>query len=309
MAIRIAIVGVGAIGGFLGGMLARFYAARTDADIYFVARGEALRKIRAQGLLVRTPEGTSTCIPALATDRPEEIGPVDYLFFGTKSYDLVEAAQQAMPCVGPHTIVVPFLNGVFAHEALQRMFPPQQVWWGCVYIYAKVDAPGEIYEHTLGYDYMYGGPDADPARLEELDGIFSKAGMRARSYPDIQTRVWTKFAFVSTIATISSYVQMDFGSILADPVLHETYDGLIDEFCTVAEAKGIEFQCDIRKKTKDDMVHFPPDTTSSMQRDFQNHHKTELEALVGYVVREAARLHVPVPRYEKIYTALKQQTA
>ena len=56
------------------------------------------------------------------------------------------------------------------------------------------------------------------------------------------------------------------------------------------------------------MVHFPPDTTSSMQRDFLNHHKTELDALVGYVVREAAALNVPVPRYEKIYTALKQQT-
>ena len=97
--------------------------------------------------------------------------------------------------------------------------------------------------------------------------------------------------------------------IISDAGDHAVYTALIDEFYTVAEAKGLVFEGDARQATRDRMALFPPDTTSSMQRDFATHHKTELEALVGYIVHEAEALHVEVPHYKKIYTALKRQSA
>ena len=309
MAVKIAVVGIGAVGGFLGGLLARYYEKRPGADVYFIARGETLRQVRMRGLIVRTEEAGFACFPKLATDRAEDVGEVDYLLLATKSYDVEQAVRDYAPLIGEKTIIVPFLNGVYAVETLRKMLPETQVWWGCVYIYAKTEGPGRVYEHTLGYRYMYGPGDGRTAAAEPLDRIFADAGINAHSYSDIQLRVWDKFAFVSSIAAISSYTQKNFGDIISDAGDHAVYTALIDEFYTVAEAKGLVFEGDARQATRDRMALFPPDTTSSMQRDFATHHKTELEALVGYIVHEAEALHVEVPHYKKIYTALKRQSA
>ena len=309
MAVKIAVVGIGAVGGFLGGLLARFYEKRPDVDVYFVARGETLRQVRARGLVVRTESAGFACFPKLATDRAEDIGEVDYLLLATKSYDVEQAVRDYASLIGDKTVIIPFQNGVYAVEKLRKMLPGHPVWWGCVYIYAKPEGPGRIYEHTLGYTYMYGPDDGHAEAAETLDRIFAEASINAHSYSDIRLRVWDKFAFVSSIAAISSYTQKNFGDILSDSGDRAVYTALVDEFHSVAEAKGIAFEGDARQATLDRMAMFPPDTTSSMQRDFAAHHKTELEALVGYIVHEAEALHVDVPHYKKIYTALKRQSA
>ncbi len=309
MAVKIAVVGIGAVGGFLDGLLARYYEKRPDVDVYFIARGETLRQVRARGLIVRTEDAGFACFPKLATDRAQDIGEVDYLLLATKSYDVEQAVRDYAPLIGGNTVVIPFQNGVYAVETLRKMLPGTQVWWGCVYIYAKPEGPGRIYEHTLGYTYMYGPDNGRTDAAELLDGFFAEAGINAHSYSDIQLRVWDKFAFVSSIAAISSYTQKNFGDIISDAGDHAVYMALIDEFYSVAEAKGLVFEGNARQATRDRMAMFPPDTTSSMQRDFAAHHKTELEALVGYIVHEAGALRVDVPHYKKIYTALKRQSA
>lgn len=100
MKTRIAVVGTGGVGGFLGGLLARFYEHSDEAEIYFVSRGQALRNIRERGLLVDAQEGRFTARPKAATDSPAEIGEMDYVLYCTKSYDVEGAVGQLLPCIG-----------------------------------------------------------------------------------------------------------------------------------------------------------------------------------------------------------------
>ena len=110
--LRIAFSGIGAVGGYYGGMVAARYQGTIKADIFFIARGENLKAIREKGLQMQLGIRTIHTAPALATDNPAEIGPVDYLFCCTKSYDLEENIQQLKPVIGPKTVIIPLLNGL-----------------------------------------------------------------------------------------------------------------------------------------------------------------------------------------------------
>ena len=88
--IKIAISGIGAVGGYYGGLLAAHYQDSEDVDIFFISRGENLKAIKEFGLEIKKSFKKTIAIPTLATDNPAEIGPVDYLLCCTKSYDLEE---------------------------------------------------------------------------------------------------------------------------------------------------------------------------------------------------------------------------
>ncbi|MBQ4280327.1 MAG: 2-dehydropantoate 2-reductase [Rikenellaceae bacterium] len=302
---KIAIVGTGGVGGFLGGELAAFYAADPAVEVYFISRGEALRSIQADGLRVDTQSRSYVARPALATDDAAAIGPVDYLLYCTKAYDVEAGISQAMPCIGPQTVVLPFLNGVDSGERIARMLPRTEVWMGCVYVVAFIVEPGHIAEQTNGYRYYFGSPDGTPARLAALDGLFVRAGINARMREDIVRCVWDKFAFISPVATVTSYTDLTYGDILSTPELRGQLLALLDEFKAVAAARGKELSPDVVEAVVAQMERIPADTTTSMQRDFRAGRPTELESLTGYLVREGHRLGVPVPTYERMYAGLE----
>ena len=84
MSIKIAFSGIGGVGGYYGGMLAKHGEQNKDINVYFISRGENLELIRKQGLEIKLPHSSQIVHPQLATDKPTEIGPVDYLFCTTK---------------------------------------------------------------------------------------------------------------------------------------------------------------------------------------------------------------------------------
>ena len=83
---RIAIIGIGGVGGYFGGKLAGKFENSTEHEIIFIARGEHLKAIRENGLQLITREGNYIARPKIATDDPGDAGIFDLVFFCTKSY-------------------------------------------------------------------------------------------------------------------------------------------------------------------------------------------------------------------------------
>src|ERR1044071_6052038 len=106
---RIVVFGTGGVGGYFGGRL-----AQAGEEVTFVARGEHLRAIRANGLKVDSPIGDFVIYPAKATDNVSEVGETDLVVLGVKAWQVPEAARAIKPVVGPTTTVVPLQNGVDA---------------------------------------------------------------------------------------------------------------------------------------------------------------------------------------------------
>lgn len=302
--VKIAISGIGGVGGYYGGMLAACYNNTDDVDIFFIARGENLKAIRENGLSLKKSYSHITTQPTLATDNPAEIGPVDYLFCCTKSYDLEENIRQLAPVIGPDTVIIPLLNGADITERIRLILPGHHVWKGCVYIGARLVSPGHVEKFTLKDRLIFGCKEGDEARQQELLALLQKARIAATIADDIDMEIWKKFFMISTAATITSYFNETINEVIDKH--KDLFVTLGYELLSLAKAKGIPLPENIVFDSIDSQKMMPNGSTTSMHSDFQRGSKTEIENLTGYVIREAHALGLITPTYEFMYKGLTE---
>jgi 2-dehydropantoate 2-reductase len=119
---RIAMMGSGGIGGYLGARL-----AQAGEDVTFIARGSHLAAMQKQGLCMESPLGEIKLPHVSATDTPSEVGFVDVVIFAVKLYDSESAAAAIIPLVGPNTRVVTLQNGIDSADMLAKYVPRPQI--------------------------------------------------------------------------------------------------------------------------------------------------------------------------------------
>lgn len=306
--IKIAIAGIGAIGGYFGGLLAKRYAGSASVQVYFIARGENEKVIQQQGLLVDAASGSFTATPYLCTSDCNNIGAVDYLVICSKGYSLADLLEQVKPCLKPETVILPLLNGVEAWEIINATYPQQEVWQGFAYLVARLTAPGVVKETGSVRQLHFGSLEGSQEKLEAFETLLKNAGIDARLSGNIESAAWEKYLFIVVMATLTAYLDKNFGQVRSDPQAIQLFDALLQEAVQLAQLKGIQFEGDILAKTNAKVVAANADTTSSMHSDFKKGGATELESITGYLVREARLRHLAVPTFDKLYTALKART-
>lgn len=302
--IKIAISGIGAVGGYYGGLLAGRYRDSEDVEIYFISRGENLKAIKENGLSVKNTFLTINAHPKLATDKPEEIGIVDYVFCCVKSYNLNENLDQLKPIIGPDTIILPLLNGADISERIQKIFPKTEVWKGCAYIGSRLVQPGRIEKFTIKDRFIFGCPTGTKAKLKQLYDILSNARIQTTLADDIDQEIWKKFFMISTGATITSYFNEPISDVITNHI--DMFITLGYELKSVAEAKGIQLPENYVFTSLESQKIMPANSTTSMHSDFSRGGSTELESLTGYVIRTAEELGIKVPTYQFMYRGLKE---
>lgn len=299
---KIAISGIGAVGGYYGGLLAGRYQNSDEADIFFISRGKNLEVIKENGLQVKNTFQTTNVRPALATDNPAEIGPVDYLFCCTKSYDLKENMAQLAPVIGPDTVIIPLLNGANITEKIQELLPKQEVWKGCVYIGARLTEPGKVEKFTMKDRIYFGSENGSKERQKELLSLLANARIQVTNTNDIDAEIWKKFFMISTTATITSYFNESINDVIINHM--DLFITLGYELKSVAKAMGVELPEDIVFSSIESQRMMPNGITTSMHSDFKAGGKTELETLTGYVIRMAKAHRLEVPTYCFMYNGL-----
>jgi len=302
--IRIAISGIGGVGGYYGGKLAHYYQQRTVAEVFFIARNENLLAIKQKGLRVETPTESFTAFPALVTDLPQDIGVVDYLFLCTKSYDLETNIAQLQPLIGKDTILIPLLNGGNITEQIKSILPYNEIWQGCVYIGSRLTEPGLITKFTEKDQLYFGSCGGNEQQQHQLLSLLTDADINANNPEDITQRIWEKFLRISTAATITSYYNQSIGKVIENH--YDDFLKLGNEFISVAKAKGINFPEDSCVRTIEAQKMMPYESTTSMHTDFIIGKPTELETITGYIVRCAKDFNLQVPFYSLMYNELKE---
>lgn len=301
--IKIVIIGIGGVGGYFGGLLAKQYAGSNEVEIYFVARGEHLKQIQEKGLKIINGENSFIAKPHLATENVEEIGIADFIIVCTKSYDLESAILQLKPCIDKDTILVPLLNGVDSVERIKGILPDNQVLLACVYIISRLKEAGTIEVTGKVQSLFFGTDHAIEHKHQLLENILKEADIKATLTQDISTIVWEKFIFIASIATATSYYDCSAGKVIKEH--EETVKNLIEEVTEIALAKGIQLDNEIKIKTLNKIKSLPYDTITSMHRDFMNKKpQTELESLTAYVVKTGERLNIKTPEYNIAYQHL-----
>ncbi|WP_434101836.1 ketopantoate reductase family protein [Methylocaldum gracile] len=301
---KIAIIGIGGVGGYYGGKLARSCAAGNDPQIVFVARGENLRAIQAHGLRLTTEDESFTSRPRVATDDPAGLGIFDVILFCVKSYDLESSAHTLKGNVDERTTIITLLNGVDNAERLKAILPEARICNGCVYIGARLSAPGEVYQAGGSCKLFFGPENGTNGDFEAVETLLRKADIKAECRQDIDAVVWEKFLFVSPFASATAYFDKTFGELMDDEESKADLIGLYDELECVARARNVRLPPDIRELSLGKAASFPHGAKSSMHMDFGKGGRTELETMTGAVVGMARQYGIPAPLHEQVYRAL-----
>jgi 2-dehydropantoate 2-reductase len=305
--VKIAISGIGGVGGYFGGLLAKQFQNSSDVEIFFIAKGENEKAIQQNGLQLFTSKGNYIINPKLTTSDTKLIGKVDLIICCTKSYDLKENMLQCRPCLTSRTIILPLLNGVDSRQRISEIFPSNQICDGVVYIISFLTEPGIVKETGNIRKLFFGSNNKFDERLEKILEIFKHAGIEATLSDNIEQVIWEKFVFISTIATLTSYLDDCIGNILSDSNKKSLLNSLLSEIKLIAGKKNISLPENIIQLTLNKMMELPFETTSSMHRDFKKGKNTEVDSLTGYVVNAGKKLNTPVPTFEMMYKTLKNK--
>jgi 2-dehydropantoate 2-reductase len=314
---KFAIVGAGAIGAFVGAML-----AKSGEDVTLIARGAHLRAMQEHGVRVRGEVGEFAAHPA-ATDDPTSIGEVDVVLLTLKAHSLPAMAPRLAPLIGPQTSVVSAQNGIpwwyfFRHGGpwegmqLESVDPGGIITQhidaarviGCIiYPSTSIAEPGVI-EHTEGNRFAIGEPDGSKsARCRALADILIKAGLRCPIRTNIRHDMWVKLMGNVAYNPISALTRATLIDIVQFPETRELAAAIMREAESVAQKLGIEMGVSIAQRLAgaENVGHHK----TSMLQDIEAGKPTELEAIVGAVVELGEKMGVDLPNTRSVYACVK----
>ncbi|MBX2823354.1 MAG: 2-dehydropantoate 2-reductase [Gammaproteobacteria bacterium] len=299
----IAVLGVGGVGGYFGGRL-----AQAGEKVAFIARGEHLAAIRAEGLRIVSPKGDAHLVSVQATDDPASIGPVDTVIVAVKAWQLPEAVSQLKPLLTEHTTVLPLLNGIEAPEIIGEAIGKSHVLGGLCGIVAYIEAPGLI-RHLGITPYIHLGEldNSSSSRVDTLTHAFEKAGVTCRAPDDIQLAMWKKFLFIASVSGVTAVARATLGEVRALPETRQLIRLAMDEIVAVGQSEGVDLTVADIDKTLELLDASPADGTTSLQRDVQGGRRSELHSQTGAVVRLAKKQGIAVPVNEFLFSALLPQ--
>ncbi|HJT17735.1 MAG TPA: 2-dehydropantoate 2-reductase [Thermoanaerobaculia bacterium] len=300
---RIAVVGIGGVGGYFGGKL-----AKAGVETIFIARGATLDALRSRGLRVDSIHGDFVVDKVNATDDPSRVGEVDAILFCTKAWQIPDAANNAKPMVGRNTIAVPLENGMEAPDQLAEAFGREHVLGGLCGIVSFIVAPGHIKHAAIDPFVMFGELDnSKTERAERLRETFVNAGIKADIPPDINRSMWSKFLFIAPMSAIGALTRVPIGTWRAIPETRDIAVRALREMTQLAAARGASLPDDAVERTLERYDAMAPESTSSLQRDMMERKPSELDAQAGAIVRMARDARVPVPVCEMLYSLLVPQ--
>jgi len=298
---RIAIFGTGGAGGYFGAQL-----ALAGEDVVFIARGDHLRAMRANGLRLETPAG-ETVIPAKASDNPSDVGRVDAVLVGVKAWQVTDAANAIRPLVGSDTVVVPLQNGVEAAGELAAVLGTSTLGGMCGTL-SFIAGPGHI-RSVGGQNFIKFGEldNKQTERVERLRQCFAHANVSVEVPANILKALWDKFLMVTSFGGVGSITRAPIGVMRAVPETRKLLEQCVQEVVAVAKARGIPMADTVVVDTMKFYDGLPANGTTSLQRDIADGKMTELEYWSGAVVRLGREVSVPTPTHEFIYDSLLPQ--
>jgi 2-dehydropantoate 2-reductase len=316
---KIAIIGAGAIGGYVGVKL-----ALAGEDVTFIVRGANLLAIRDHGMRLLLPDGSEQVARNVhATDDYGQAGPQDLVILATKAHQVAAVAGELPRLFGPDTAVVTMQNGIpfwYFHKTggplegsavrsvdsdgeLARRIPPDRVIGCVVYPASELVAPGVV-RHIEGDRFPLGELDGRiTERVTRIAECFTRAGFKAPVLEDIRSEIWLKLWGNLTFNPISSLTHSTLVDICQYSLSRGLAASMMSEAQQVAEKLGIHFRVTLDKRIAG--AEKVGAHKTSMLQDIEAGRAPEIDALVGSVAELARLTGTPTPHIDTVYALVK----
>ena len=314
---KFAIVGAGAIGGYLGAKL-----AIAGNDVTFIARNKNLEAIDAGGFRLVLPDGSEQRASRVrAVQNMADAGPQDAVLLTVKAHQLRELLPGLRELFGADTMVVTMINGVpwwYFHKlagpyegrrltsvdpdgSLADHIEPERIIGSVVYPAAELLAPGLV-KVIEGNRFSLGELDGQrTTRIEALAKALMAAGFKAPIARDIRSELWVKLWGNLSFNPISALTHATLEDICSFPLTRELAARMMTEAKAVGERLGVEFKVSLEQRIAG-AASIGAHKTSMLQ-DVERGRALELQALVGAVVELARITETPTPTIDAVYAA------
>jgi 2-dehydropantoate 2-reductase len=316
---KIAIVGVGAIGGYVGTRL-----ALAGEDVTFIARGANLEALRTRGIRMTSADGSEVAVPTVrAMDDYAAAGPQDIVVLAMKAHQVEGVVRDVPKLFGPDTVVVPMQNGIpywYFYDfkgplagtrvktvdptgAIYEQIPAERVIGCVVYPAAELLAPGVI-KHVEGNRFPVGELDGSTSeRVTRVSECFIRGGMQAPILADIRSEIWLKLWGNLTFNPISALSRATLAGICQYPLSRAIAAAMMSEAQTIAGKLGVTFRVPLEKRIAgaERVGHHK----TSMLQDVEAGRPLEIDALLGSVVELARLTETPTPHIDTVYALTK----
>lgn len=308
---KVGIVGLGAIGGWLAAHLQRTEGVAVSA----LARGDTLAAVRAHGLRLDSTEGRWQA-PLRVSDDPAELGPQDLVILAVKGPAVAGVAAQVAALCGPGTRVLTALNGlpwwftaglsvpglalpsVDPGGHIAALIPPERVIGCVVHASCLVEAPGHV-RHVMGNGLLIGEAVGEArASVDTVAALLAQAGFAARAVERIQREVFYKLWGNMTTNPVSALTRATTDRILADPLVCEFTTAIMREAAQIGERVG----CPITQTPQDRhaITRSLGVFKTSMLQDIEARRPIETDALLAAPRELAQQLGVATPMLDAL---------
>jgi 2-dehydropantoate 2-reductase len=274
--------------------------ARQGDVVTMIGRPETMAVVARDGLSVRSARFGDF---AVTVDAAAELrSPVDVCVIAVKATQLDDAIVRVPRTMVEDGIVVPFLNGVEHVSSLRNMYG-QAVVPATMRVEATRIAPGVIAHSSPFMKAELASPGIQSAQRAEIDQLRSQliaAGIEVEMRSDETTMLWDKLVFLAPLALLTTFHHATAGEV------RTTYrDELL---AVVAEVAAVAHACGATSNAEDAVELFdtvPFEMQSSMRRDVDAARETELDAIGGAVLRQAAVHDLSVSATSRLVNSLK----
>ena len=310
---KLVIVGPGGLGGTVAALLAR----EGECDVTIVGRpGAHIDTIQKQRVIRLTGLQEFT-VQIDATDDPKGIRECDILIYTVKAQD-TQAALGLTEHIQIRDFVVSLQNGVVKDELLINVFGKGKVIGGLAVVAGERPTPGVV-NWTYDGGTQFGELDGCTSeRVDEIVGLFQRAGLITQSSDAILSATWSKMVGWIPIGLLATLSRQSNAGVLSNRQLATVYLGMVRELQTLAAAKGIPLidlgpyhvktWCQGGAEEAIEKVLTSPlsgsQSTHSALQDIQKGIPTEFQACVGPILAEAQALSIPIQRVQIMYATL-----
>jgi 2-dehydropantoate 2-reductase len=293
---KIAIIGTGGVGGYFGGKL-----AKAGFDVTFLARGEHLKALKSNGLLVKSILGDFQLPHLKVTDNIKAIGPVDLIILGVKAWQVKEVSTDLKSIVHKNTSILPLQNGILASEELKEQHKQENILYGLCRIMSNIESPGIINHFGITPTIIFGEIDnSKTGRVQKIKEIFDQSGIESKISEDIQADLWKKLIGIC-LSGLLAVSKTTYGEMRELKETREMMIGLLNEIYELSQKIGIKIEPDLIDKSVSFIDTFPHNSTGSLTRDVWEGKPSEIEYQNGTVVRLGQKYGVDTPINRFIY--------
>ena len=298
---RIAIVGAGALGLYYGALL-----QRSCEDVRFLLRRD-YDAVTRHGLRIFSIDGDFTLPHVRGYRAPDEIGPVDLVLVGLKTFANDRFPELVGPLVGGCTQILTLQNGLGNEEALAELFGEERIIGGVAFLCSNRGEPGEVHHLGAGRIVLGEYQRRDPGRVERLSAMFVKAGVDCRTTDDLKRSRWEKLVWNIPFNGLCALLQQPVTMLLAQDACRRVVREIMLEVIAAANAQGLtrpipEGYADSMLEFTDAMGEYRP----SMQIDREEGRQLEIESIFGVPLVYGRRRGIEMPRVEMLAALLAQ---